>query len=650
MGPKDMPGTGRDILPLVRKDFTVKNKLKRATAYITGLGQFEASLNGKKIGDHFLDPAWTNYDKEAQYVPFDVTRQLKAGENTIGVMLGNGMYYIPRERYRKFTGAFGYPKLKCLLVLEYQNGQTENITSDESWKAALSPVTFSSIYGGEDFDARLEQPGWDTPNFNDQAWRQAVIVKDTVPLNSQKADAVKIMDSFETKSIMHPQPNVWVYDMGQNASGIPKITVKGSKGSAIRITPGELLKGNGLVNQIGSPVYFTYTLSGQGTETWHPQFSYYGFRYLQVEGAEPIANTGSDSIPDIIRIQSLHIRNGAATAGHFSCSNGLFNKTFDLINWAIKSNMVSVLTDCPTREKLGWLEQDHLMANSIRCNYDVASLFRHEIQVMKNAQLDNGMLPEIAPEYVHFDGGFRDSPEWGSTGVLLPWYMYQWYGDKSVLEDSYEMIRRYVDYLSSQAKGHIVEYGLGDWFDLGPNKPGKAQLTPLAVTGTAYYYYDTKILAEVAKLLGEQDDAVKYAALASEIKKSYNGRFFDRETNNYSTGSQTANAISVYMGLAGPDNKKAVVDNIVADVRKNNNAFTSGDIGFHYLLKVLADEGRSDVIFDMNSRSDVPGYGYQLAQGATSLTESWQGLRTVSSNHLMLGHLMEWFYSDLAGI
>ena len=567
---ENIPGTGNDVLPLLRKDFTVGNNLKRATIYVAGLGQFEASLNGKKIGDHFLDPGWTNYDKEALYVPFDVTSQVSAGVNTIGVMLGNGMYYIPRERYRKFTGAFGYPKMKCLLVLQYQDGRIERVVSDESWKTAPGPITFSSIYGGEDFDARKVQAGWDHPNFDDRLWNSAVVLKDSVQLHSQKEEPVMVMDSFATKKITHPKPNVWIYDMGQNASGIPQISLRGTGGSAVKITPGELLSDSGLVTQqaTGSPSYFNYTLKGKGIETWHPQFSYYGFRYLQVEGAEPDTIKTKGDLPVIIKMQSFHIRNSAKVAGHFYCSNELFNKTFNLINWAVKSNMVSILTDCPTREKLGWLEQDHLMANSIRYNYDVINLFRQEIQVMKAAQLDNGMIPDIAPEYVRFDGGFLDSPEWGSTAVLLPWYLYQWYGDKSVLEGSYYMIKRYVDYLSSKAKNHIVDYGLGDWFDIGPKNPGVAQLTPLAVTATAYYYYDTKILGQIAQLLGKQADAKQYKGQASTIKKAYNDRFFNMKTNNYATGSQTANSISVYMGLTTLENKKAVVDNIVADVQK----------------------------------------------------------------------------------
>ncbi len=650
-GPESL-GARKDILPIFRKDFTVKRAVKAATLFISGLGQFEASLNGKKIGDHFLDPGWTNYDKEAMYLGFDVTAQLSQGKNTIGVMLGNGMYYIPGERYRKITGAFGYPKLICRLKLQYADGTSEDIVSDQSWKTAAGPITFSSIYGGEDYDARLEQAGWDTPYFNDATWKHVVLIEDSAVLKAQIASPVKVMATITTKKISHPNDSTWVYDLGQNASGIPKIMLSGIKGAIVKITPGELLDDNGLVTQqaTGEPSYFCYTLAGNRVETWQPKFSYYGFRYLQVTGAAPRQDRQHGRLPKVLQLVGLHIRNSAEQSGEFSCSKKLFNRTDKLIKWAIKSNMVSLLTDCPHREKLGWLEEDHLMANSIRYNFDLTNLFLQEIENMKLAQRDNGMIPDIAPEYVRFEDGFADSPEWGSSGVLLPWYVYQWYGNPDVLNNSYDMIKRYVDYLRSQAKQNIVDYGLGDWYDIGPNPPGEAQLTPKAVTATAYYYYDLSILSKIAKILGKDNDATKYAEIAKDVRVSYNQKFFDPQTNQYSTASQTANAISVYMGLVEEQHKAAVVDNIVKDVRKHHNAITAGDIGFRYLLKVLADEGRSDVIFDMNSRTDVPGYGYQLAHGATSLTESWQAYRFVSNNHFMLGHLMEWFYNDLAGI
>jgi alpha-L-rhamnosidase len=643
---------GNDVLPLLRKEFNVHKVVKNATTYITGLGQFELSINGKKVGDHFLDPGWTQYSKHAQYVTFNITSYLKQGANAIGVMLGNGFYYIPGDRYHKLKGAYGYPKMICRTVVEYTDGSTQDIISDETWKAAPGPVTFSSIYGGEDFDATRMQRGWDSPGFKDTAFRSAILVDGPPHLESQTQLPLKIMDEFTVKNVSQPKPGVWVYDMGQNASAIPFISVKGAKGAVVKITPAELLDDKGMVLQapVGAPVYFKYTLNGKGIESWHPQFMYYGFRYIQIEGATPEKGANTAKLPVVLTVKSLHVRNSASTIGSFSCSNALFNKTFKLIDWAIRSNTVSIFTDCPHREKLGWLEEAHLVGSSIRYNYDIVNLCRKVIRDMMNSQTAEGLIPDIAPEYVEFGGGFRDSPEWGSNGIIMPYYVYQWYGDKAILSQSYQMMTRYADYLDKRTKNHILYFGLGDWYDIGPKDLGPSQLTPSGITSTAIYYYDLTLLAKIAHILNKYDDEKRYLTLSAQVKDAYNKTFYNAATNQYGTGSQTANAISVYMGLVDERDKQKVVANLIADIRNHGNAITAGDIGYRYLLRVLDDAGRSDVIFDMNSRSDVPGYGFQLAHGATSLTESWQGNRISSNNHFMLGHLMEWFYSGLGGI
>lgn len=643
---------GQDTLPLLRKEFALNKKIKKATAFISGLGQFELSINGKKVGDDFLDPGWTKYDKQVLYVTFDITNDLRQGQNAIGVMLGNGFYFVPGERYHKLKGAYGYPKMICRIVIDYNDGSEQDIVSDESWKAAPGPVTFSSIYGGEDYNATLEKDGWNNPGYNDSNWRQAIIVSETGKLEAQSAYPLKIFDEFVPQKIAQPKPGVWVYDMGQNASAIPQITVAGKRGAVIKITPAELLDDSGLVMQapVGSPVFFNYTLKGKGDETWHPHFMYYGFRYIQAEGGVPENTTDPQNLPILKKLTSLHTRNSAPTIGSFTCSNKLFNRIFKLIDWAIKSNTVSIFTDCPHREKLGWLEEAHLVGSSIHYNYDIATLCRKVVRDMMHSQTEDGLIPDIAPEYVIFGGGFRNSPEWGSNGIIMPYYLYQWYGDKQILEESYSMMKRYAAYLEKKSKNHILYFGLGDWYDIGPKDLGPSQLTPGGITSTAIYYYDLTILTKVAMLLHKKEDAKFYKNLSEQVKKVYNETFFNKQAKQYGTGSQTANAISVYMGLVNAADKKKVIDHIVNDIRKNNDGVTSGDIGFRYLLRVLDEAGRSDVIFDMNSRTDVPGYGYQLAHGATALTESWQGNRISSNNHLMLGHLMEWFYNGLGGI
>ncbi|QES88614.1 family 78 glycoside hydrolase catalytic domain [Rhizosphaericola mali] len=635
-----------EIMPMFRKEFSVKKEIKNAFIFIAGLGHFELSMNGKKIGDHFLDPGWTNYEKESIYQTFDVTSQLNMGQNSIGVLLGNGFYFTPSKRFKKLKVVYGFPKMICSLVVQYKDGSTERLNSDEHWSVDKSPVIFSSIYGGEDYDANLEQVGWDKPHFL-RNWKNAIVVSGPKVLSSNTQEPVKVMKTFKPVKQITIK-NVIVYDFGQNASGIVKINVKGHKGDTIQIIPAELLNEKSEANQkaTGSPYYFTYILKGGGDEIWQPRFSYYGFRYAQVEMI-PKQNGNS---PKLNSIEMLQIRNAANSCGSFSCSDTLFNQTNKLIQWAIKSNMVSLFTDCPHREKLGWLEQEHLMGNSIQYNFDIASFIPKILKDMRLAQTDSGLIPEIAPEFVQFSEPFRDSPEWGSSSILVPWYAYNWYGDIRFLEENYSMMQRYIQYLENKSNNGILMQGLSDWYDIGLEKSGFSQLTPQGLTATAIYYYDLLVMSKIAKLLKKENDIKIYNSLAEKVKKSFNEKFYNPTAAQYGTGSQTSNAMAIYMQLVDSSNKQKVINNIVDSLEKNDYRLTAGDIGFRYLLLVLAEAGRSDVIYKMNNRSDVPGYGYQLSHGATSLTESWQAYSSVSNNHLMLGHLMEWFYQNVGGI
>ena len=641
-------------LPQLRREFTATKPVKRAMAYICGLGQFEMFLNGEKVGDHFLDPAWTKFDKEAQYVAFDITGELRDGKNAVGVMLGNGYYHTPHGRYLKLLFSYGAPKMICKLQIEYADGTAQTVVSDDKWRASESPVTFSSIYGGEDYDASAVQPGWAEPGFDDRKWKKAVLTQGAgVKLIPQISEPLKVMERIPTVRRFRAANGTWVYDLGQNASGIVQLTVRAVTPQSIKLIPGELINDDSTVNQraSGAPFYHVYTARGDGSsETWHPQFTYYGFRYVEVEGAVPAGESNPGALPEVIDITGLHTRNSAAQVGTFACSDPLFNKIHTLIDWAVRSNMASVLTDCPHREKLGWLEVTHLMGGSIQYRYDISRLYAKQVNDMRTAQHANGMVPTIAPQYVTFSPDFIDTPEWGSAFVIIPWNLYEWYGDLAPLRDNYERMKRYVDYLGSRADNHIVAYGLGDWYDIGPDRPGYAQLTSNGVTATAIYYQDVKILERAARLLGKEADVRKYAALASDIKRAFNEKFFDKKTLKYDRDSQTANSIALHMDLVEPQYKAVVRQNLIDDIRRRGNALTAGDVGYRYVLRALEENDASEVIYDMNSRYDVPGYGYQLAHGATCLTESWQAYREVSNNHCMLGHLMEWLYSGLGGI
>jgi alpha-L-rhamnosidase len=643
----------RTIIPYFRREFVTEKEISEAFIYVSGLGHYELYLNGDRIGNRFLSPGWTNYDKTCFYNTFDVTEELKRGKNLIGAIVGNGFYNINRERYRKLVIAYGAPKVIIKLAIKYTDGSAESIISDETWKSSPSPVTFTSIYGGEDYDATIEQEGWNLSDFDDAGWKPALVVK--APDGSLQPELdypLQVMQVFEPAKLIRKNDSLFVYDYEQNASGIIRLKVTGRKGQTIRIIPGELIDDDSLVNQraSGSPYYFSYTLKGDKEETWIPKFTYYGFRYAQIEGAVPSGRANPGNLPEISGLEMLHTRNSSPAAGSFRCSNELFNSVYELINWSVKSNLASVATDCPHREKLGWLEQTHLMGNSIKYLYDIRNLYTKAIDDMIEAQLDNGLVPDIAPEYVPFNGGFRDSPEWSSACVILPWDMYEWYGDLNAIKKAYPMMKRYLGYLEKMAADNILSHGLGDWYDLGPGFPGEAQLTPKAVTATSIYFYDAKLLSEMAELIGKKEDAVYYRDLSEKIRRAFNDRFFDPATNVYSTGSQTAYSMPLFFGMVDDSVKNDVVGNLLQSINENKKSLTAGDVGYRYLLRVLENEGHSQLIFEMNSRTDVPGYGYQLSKGATSLTESWAGLRDVSNNHMMLGHLMEWFFSGLGGI
>lgn len=644
--------TGMYYLPQFRKEFAVPKTVKRAVAYVSGLGHFDMFLNGSKVDNHFLDPGWTKYDKCALYVSFDITARLKQGQNAVGVMVGNGFFNIPRERYFKLLASYGAPRLLMKIQIDYTDGSTQTVVTDTDWKVTESPVTYSSIYGGEDYDANKEQDGWMQPGFDDHTWNKALDTGWKTRLLSQRSAPLTVRDRIPTVRLFKTKQGQWVYDLGQNFSGIIRLSLHAKNTHPVKLYPAELLNPDSTVNQSasGAPFWFGYIPKGKGMENWQPQFTYYGFRYVQVEGAIPTGQPNPDGLPEIIEITGLHTCNSAETAGSFHCSKPLFNQIYELIDWAIRSNMASVLTDCPHREKLGWLEEAHLMQYSVQYRYNLAQLYEKTFNDMRSTQADNGMIPTIAPELVEFEGGFKDTPEWGSTFIISPWYIYQWYGDTRLIETYYPDMQRYIGYLSSKANNHIIAYGLGDWFDIGPKPPGEAQLTSNGVTATAIYYYDVTLMEKMAGLLGKPDDARKYRELAVRIKQAFNQTYWNPVTRKYDRNSQAANAVALYMGLTTPENRQQVFENLIADIRGRNNALTAGDIGYRYVLRALEAGGASDVIYDMNCKYDSPGYGWQLAHGATALTESWQAYGFVSNNHFMLGHLMEWLFSGLGGI
>ena len=656
---------------ILRKGFdTGRKRITDAVVYVCGLGHYRLNINGATVGDAEFAPVWSEYDKTVYYNVFDVTDLITAGGNAVSVLLGNGMFNVQRMgRYSKLQTSFGPPQMLLRLEINYADGTRQVIKSGDDWKYSLSPITFNSIYGGESYDARLEQQGCCKAGFDDSGWRKAVVTEGPKgQLTPQTVQPVRIMERYgikswkpipadslasaskSTKREIHP--SAFVADMGQNLAGFPEITVSGKRGQKMTLIVAEKLTRQGACDQrqTGRQHYYEYTLKGDGTdETWHPHFSYYGFRYIQVEGAVLEGQPNPDGLPVLKRLNSCFIYNSAEEVSSFECSNQLFTDTHRLIERAERSNMQGVLTDCPHREKLGWLEQDHLCGPSLLYNYDMTRYAPKVIRDITDTQKADGMVPTTAPQYISFGNLFDDSPEWGSTLVILPFMYYDQYGDSTLITDNYEPMRRYVDYLTTRADNGIVSHGLGDWYDYGPWRAGFSKNTPVPLVATAHYIFDLQLLVRAARMTGRTADASKYSAMLDKTVESFNREFFNPDSCTYGTGSQTSNALPLYLGLTG-GNKQGVLASLVNDIKKHGNRLTTGDVGNRYLFQTLAQNGLNELLYTMLNHYETPGYGFQLRHGATTLTEQWDPNQGSSLNHFMMGQIDEWLFKTLAGI
>lgn len=646
---------------IVAKEFKIKKDIVDAVVYVSGLGHYELRINDMKVGDSEFAPLWSEYSKTVYYNVYNVTQMLRKSQNEISVLLGNGFFNVQRgNRYSKLQMSFGAPQVCLRLEVSYNDGTTQVLKSGESWKYCLSPITFNSIYGGESYDATLE----DNPS-----WHKVEIVEGPQgQLRPQTAPSVKIMERYPVKSWQRipsdslaaaatamkriaVDPSVIVADMGQNLAGFPEISVSGQRGQKITIYVSETLTPQGVCNQrqTGRQHYYEYTLRGKGIDTWHPHFSYYGFRYIQVEGAVMQGQPNPHNLPVIYSLNSCFVYSSAPEVSSFKCSNDLFTRTHRLIERAERSNMQAVLSDCPHREKLGWLEQDHLNGMSLLYNYDMTTYVPKVIRDIADTQKEDGMVPTTAPQYVSFGNLFDDSPEWSSTLVILPFMYYDQYGDSTLIIENYDTMRRYMDYLASKANDNIIDFGLGDWYDYGPWKAGFARNTPRNLVGTAHYIYDLQLMRRAARMAGYAEDAANFDTIYNKVVESFNRHFYRPDSCSYTSGSQCANALPLFLGICG-ENKDSVLLRLIDDVQQHGNRLTTGDVGNRYLIQSLARNGQDTLVYKMFNHYDAPGYGYQLKFGATTLTEQWDPSHGTSLNHFMMGQIDEWLFTSLAGI
>lgn len=634
--------------PFLRRGFEINQPIKRATVYVCGLGYYELHLNGKRVGDHLLDPGYTRYDKRDLYVGYDVTENLWKGANVIGAILGNGWYNVQTRAVWEFDKApwRAAPKLLLELRIELADGTTQVIATDEQWHTSNGgPITFNSIYGGENYDARAEFKGWDTTDLNYSAWPPALIVDAPKgKLVAQTMPAIKATEVFEPKSITEPKPGVYVIDFGQNMAGFVQLSVSGPAGTTVKMKYGERLETNGLLDQ--SIIAFhvhrmdasqqfqsdSYTLKGKGTETWHSQFSYYGFQYVEV--------TGFPGKPTAKNFRAYFIHSAVPSVGTFQCSNELFNKIWRNGRYSYLSNLQGIPTDCPHREKNGWTGDAHLACEQGLFNYDSLPVYEKWLNDLNDEQQPSGELPGIVPTS---GWGYKwgNGPAWDSALVLIPYYLYEYNGDTRVLADHYDAMKRYVDYLTSRTKDHIINFGLPDWAPVDTK-------TPTDITSTAYYYRDAQVVALAAQILGKEIDAQKYSGLAATIKTAFNNKFYKPETGEYGNGSQTSLSCALYQGLCEPANREHVISNLVANVHHHNDHIDTGILGAKYLLTALSDNGQAQLAAKVANQKTQPSWGWWITQGATTLWEQWNG--NDSRNHIMYGDILAWFYKTVAGI
>lgn len=629
--------------PMLRNTFKLKNmQIKRATVYVCGIGYYELHLNGQKVGDHQLDPAFTRYDKRVLYVTHDISYLLNNGDNAIGIMLGNGWYNMHTRATWDFDQApwRNEPRAMLHLRVEYSDGSVETIATDSSWKASTGPLLLDSIRAGEVYDARLEQADWDTAKFNESGWGNASIMD--APAGIVKAmmmPPIRITETISPIALTEPRPGVFVFDMGQNMPGWAKLYVTGKSGTTITMRYAEKLRGDGLIDQGNIDVFVfagpfqqdTYILKGGEEERWESRFAYHGFRYVEV--------TGWPGKPTLDSIRGRVAHTDFKPAGTFQCSNGLLDDIQKLTLWSYRGNYHGYPTDCPQREKNGWTGDAHLAAEQAMFNWHNNSSYTKWMNDFADEQKEDGNVAAIIPT-----GGWGyawgNGPAWDSAYLLIPWYMYQYLGDTQILKDHYEKMKLYVDYMTSRSEDHRVKHGLGDW------APAKTT-TPAPLTSTGYYYVDTMIVAQTAKLLNMEETADNYIGLADRIRASFNKAWYKGE-GRYEPTTQTSLSCAIFQDMAEQSERPLVIDRLVELINAADGHLDVGILGAKYLFNTLSDYGRHDLAYRIATQTTMPSYGTWVKEGATTLTENWNS--ESSLNHIMFGDISAWFYKYLAGI
>jgi alpha-L-rhamnosidase len=625
---------------LLRNKVLLPKKISSAKAYVTGLGYYEFFINGQRVGDHVLSPAKTPYHKYILYNTFDVSELLKEGQNAIGIHLGNGWYNPYKKWWNQYRMQwFGSKKAFAQIYVTFTDGTTQIITTDQNWKWADGPVTYNCVYDGEVYDANLEQPGWNTTDFNDSDWKAVTVCAPVkARLVSQRMPAIKVNETILPKEIKVSVDGMKVFDMGQNFSGWVNVKAKGKKNTKLKIRFAEDLKSDGTIDATSNEhakATSEYIMKGDGLETYEPAFTFFGFRYVEL--------TSENGPVELVDIKGKVVYSANQRTGQFECDNSLVNKIHNATVWSQKSNMMGYPMDCPQRdERLGWLGDAQVTAEEAMFNFDMALFYENWLDGIRENQDDKtGDLPIISPQPYMPDQGI----EWSSTYFTILWQYYTTYGDKRILQRHYPAMKRYMTFLDSISKDLILPMGwIGDWGSMVKGwKEGQPESVP-----TAFYFWNVRIMADVADVIGNNADQEYFRKLSADIREKYNKTYLNTETGNYNDGSQMANAFPLFLGIVSENIQQKVLDNLVNDIVVNNAThLTTGVLGTKYMPEALAKFGRADVAWGIINQKTAPSWN-DMMEKYTTVCEFWTLKQ--SKNHVMMGSIDAWFYKYIAGI
>lgn len=642
--------------PYLRTVTPLTQPVRKARLYITARGLYEAHINGQRIGNAFFTPGWTDYAHRIQYQTYDVSAQLQEGENAIGVILGSGWYCghvgFSREssNYHHYGSA---PSLLLQLQIEYNDGSSQVIVSGESWRGTTGPIVYSDLLAGEIYDARHELPGWDTPAYqpeHPEAWQPvSVEARNGVQLVAQPDQPVRVTETLKPRGIHEVTPGVFIYDMGQNMVGWASLSLQGEAGTRVQLRFAEMLNPDDTLyttNLRTARQTDTYILKGTGQERFEPHFTFHGFRYIEL--------SGYPTRPDLDTITGCVAHSDTPPTGKFECSSQLVNQLQHNIVWGQRGNFLSVPTDCPQRdERLGWLGDAQIFVHTACYNMDVAAFFSKWMNDVVDGQAPDGGFPDVAPRLVMKLA--NAAPAWGEAGIIVPWTIYQMYGDTRILEQHYAAMAAWVAYLH-EANPDLLwvnkrNNDYGDWLSIQAD-------TPKDVLATAYFAYDALLMAKIARVLGREEDAEKYRALFNNIGVAFRAAYIEAD-GRIKGDTQTGYLLALHMQLLPEDQRATAARYLVEDIQKRGWHLSTGFVGVGYLCPVLTEMGYSDVAYRLLMNDTFPSWGYSIRHGATTIWERWDGWTEDrgfqdpamnSFNHYSLGSLGQWLYQYVAGI